>query len=275
MIRIVTFIYTLLWASFVYAASPIYVAASGGDDAPAINAAFITSGGSVQLGCEPYKQATLIIVPTNAKLSGQGRCTVIKKIANGDMLELGYGASITDLILDGDGSNYTGRGIVIRANHHYQTISKVHINSNDYPLHFESPDAGSNAIVENCFITRWPSLLSYSIKLPDDISGGNRTFRNVQSSGGAGIDNAGAYNTILDRVNMAYIAMNDNSRTFIVVNSRLGYAEWKGLGHWVGFNNYGVQNFITPTMRQGQFITGPMNQPFGRQDPPANANIVW
>ena len=257
--------------------APVYVPASGSDDAPAINAA-LASDGSVVLGAETYQIQTTIIVPQTAMLRGQARATKIVKAANIDMLDLGYGASIEDLSLDGDGANFTGRGVVIRAGQHYQRMVNVHVNSNGYCVDFEAPDAGTHAKIEDCFITRYPSLTSYSIKLPDSdsLSGGNRTLRDIRSSGGYGVDIAGAHNTAIDRCNMAMIRMDAGCKTLIVQNSRIGGpVEWRGSGLWVAFNNISNGSYITPQAYSSLFIMTHSNAPIGRQDPPANANTVW
>lgn len=269
-----------LLASFLsfpaLAGAPLYVPSSGGDDAPMINAALIANC-TVQLGSETYHQASIITIPQNCLLNGQGRSTKISKTANTDMIDLKYGASITNMVLDGDGDNFTGRGIVIRDGQHYQRIYNTHVNANGYAVEMEATDAGSHLEIENAFMSRYPNLSQYAIKLPDadSVTGGNRTIRNVRSSGGGGVDVAGAHNTMLDRVNMAYIHMGGTSITVQLINSRIGYAEWRGHSHWVTGNNVGVQNFITPDCHQSLFIWGPMNQTLGRQDPAANGNTVW
>jgi hypothetical protein len=256
---------------------PIYVPASGGDDAPAINAAFAANK-SVELGAENYKIASPIMVPQNGCLRGQCRATNITKIANTDMLDLAYGASISDFSLNGDGANFTGRGVVVRADQHYQRMVNVHVTSNGYCVHLEAFDAGGHMKIEDCFITRYPDLQAYSIKLPDgdSLAGGNRTLRDIRAGGGYGVDISGAHNTMIDRCNMALIRMNKECKTVLVQNSRLiGPIEWRGSLLWVSFNNISNGCYITPECLQSVFIAPMHSAPIGRQDPPANGNVVW
>lgn len=254
--------------------APIYVPSSGSDDAPAINAALISSG-SVVLGAELYTILTPIVMPIRSTMRGQGRATTVRKMANIDMVDFQEQASLYDMVLDGNGSTYTGRGVVIRASQNYQRIVNVHINSNGYCVECEATDSGSHLEIQDCFISRWPALSSYSIKLPDtDTSGGNRTIRNVRSSGGGGVDIAGAHNTAIERCNMAYIRMNPSCIAVQLTNSRFGYIEFRGHLHWVAFNNAGLRCFVTADCFQSLFIWSPINEPLGRQDPAENVNIV-
>jgi hypothetical protein len=257
--------------------APLYVPASGGDDAPAINAALL-SAKSVILGAETYQLASTLVVPTNATLRGQGRATQVTKLTDIDMIDLGYGASIEDFWLSGSVGGFTGRGVVVRAGQYYQRMVNVHVNSHGYCVDFEATDAGSHMTIDDCFITRSPSYTSYSIKMPasDSLAGGNRTLRNVRSSGGYGVDLAGAHNTSIDRCNMALIRMDAGCKTLLVQNSRIiGPVEWRGQGLWVAFNNISNGSYITPQCYQSLFIMTHSNTPIGRQDPPANANTVW
>lgn len=257
--------------------SPIYILPSGGDDSGAINAT-LAAGNPVVLVAGNYKISNTIVVPLRGSITGQGRATSIVKDANIDMIELGAQGYLRDFGLVGRGDVFTGRGIVVKADQHYQTICRVHIHTNGYCLDFEAPDAGSGITVEDCYITRWPNLQAYSIKLPnsDSVSGGNRTFRSIWASGGYGIDVSGAHNTLLDRCNMAAIRMNKEAKTLYVQNSRIVQSiEWRGNLIWAAFNNLANICYITPECFQSLFIMPVGHSGIGRQDPATNGNVIW
>lgn len=255
---------------------PVHVPASGGDDAPAINAA-LASAKSVLLGAEAYKIASPIIVPLNCRLVGQGRATTITKIANCDMLDIAGGAIIEDFRMHGNGDSYSGRGIVIREGQHYQRMINVHCDSRDYCVHFEDPDAGSHMKIEDCFISRYPDLQKFAIKLPDSdsVSGGNRIIRDVRFSGGYGVDLAGSNNTMLERINTAQIRMNPGLSTLQVMNSRIGgRVEFHGRHIWCAFNNIANGIWIHGDVYDSCFLVPVANNPITRTDQPSNGNFV-
>lgn len=248
---------------------------SGGDDGAAINAAFATTK-SVILDSGDYSITTKIVVPVQGVLRGQGRSTKIAKSANIDMVDLNDQGSLYDMILNGHGDVYTGRGVVFPSGTNYQRMVNTHVDSNGYCVEMVGQDTGSNCEIQDCFITRSPNLQAFSIKLPDlDVSGGNRTLRNIRASGGYGVDLGGAHNTALERCNMARIAMNANCITVQIQNCRLGYVEFRGRLHWVAFNNVALQSYVTADCYQSLFMWSPVSQPLGRQDPTSNGNIIW
>jgi hypothetical protein len=255
---------------------PAYIAASGGDDAPAINAA-LASAGSVELGTDTYRIASTVVVPQNSALRGQGWGTKIQKIANIDMMDMRYGATVEHVCINGDGANFSGRGIVVKADQHYQRLTSVSVSSRDYCVHFEATDAGGHMKIDDAFITR-SELTSFAIKLPDTdtTSGGNRIFRDIRCGGGYGIDLGGANNTMVDRINASQIQMNPSLRTLNLVNSRIGgTVQFHGRQIWMAFNNVSNGIWIHGDVYDSLFIASHSNNPITRTDPAGNGNKVW
>jgi hypothetical protein len=97
------------------------------DDTAAFTAALAAST-AVYVPPGTYKITSTLAVPANTSLIGAGRGTSkLVHAFNGDMMTLGNYANLSNLWLDGQGSTYTGQGVVINNGTGRQSITQCRI----------------------------------------------------------------------------------------------------------------------------------------------------
>ena len=171
------------------------------DDAAAIIKAITAHPGAVvQFGQGEFLiGSTLGTLPEGTTLRGLGRrASSIVKGFNGDIGTMDLDSQIEHLKLDGDGSNYTGRGIVITAGSSsgtgYQKIRNCAIvDMASYCVEWTTNSAGWGGGMYNCDVQRTGNT-GDCLKMPDTETNGNRELASVFAGSGPLIDFAGAAN---------------------------------------------------------------------------------
>lgn len=256
---------------------------SGGDDAPAINAA-LTAHCFVWLTPGTFDIAGEITVPANARLVGSGaKLTTLRKSADCDGVRLLMSAAASDLYIDG---NYkAGRGFVLPAGEHYQRLERVGAWTAGPCIHFDGNGAGSHAWVEHVSATR-SALTDYAIVLPDHdlangIGGGNRHIIHFNSHGGCGVDLNGAANTHVMFGNFVNVRMNAYAAGCRLLFNRIAGNTRNvllGWGHFIDGNfvsggwqlGTGCQTCTVIQVNQGGAVPPVLND--GSAGP---GNVVW
>jgi hypothetical protein len=178
------------------------------NDTAAIQAAITAlsaSGGIVYFPAGTYVISSLLTVPDASYISlqGTGYSSQIKKNFNGDMVSLGSRCQMHGLYLNGNGSTYTGRGVIITTGAPSNPPSARYIKdcfingTQSYGIEFVGAQSGYGSYVEGCQII--PIATSTpAIKLPNDnAQTGNRTFLNLWTGSNEICDLGSAENTII------------------------------------------------------------------------------
>lgn len=160
------------------------------------------AGGTVWFPAGTYKLGSgLGTIPDNVHLLGAGKAgTTLKKAFNGDIATLGLNCTASDLSVNGDGSNFTGRGFVITAGSSagtgYQKIRNVSIyDMASYCVEWTASAAGWAGGMFNCDVQRTGNT-GDCLKMPGTETNGNRMLIDVFAGSGPLVDFAGAANVI-------------------------------------------------------------------------------
>jgi hypothetical protein len=178
-----------------------YLAPSGGDDAPAIAAAFATHK-RVVLTAGTFMAGSTINVPDNKTLAGEGLGSILAKGANGAVVSLGRNARVVDLYIDGNSVNYTGVGITLPFTAEfegYQQILNCRVYyTQSYCVEYAAAMAGFGSKIADCDFAVSANTV-VCIKLPADGTNkhGNRSVLNCTAGSGPFIDISGAENTFI------------------------------------------------------------------------------
>lgn len=117
------------------------------DDGPAIQAACALAGTVVlpdPAGC--YAIKSTITLPANCRLLGWSRYTTKLQLqANVDMFNLGDGSQLANLFLDGNGANFTGRGVYFTNGNGRQILENVQVTGFVNPALEFWPNSGSQS----------------------------------------------------------------------------------------------------------------------------------
>lgn len=170
-----------------------YDVAMGADWTVAVQRAVASlgSGGVVEFNTPTVEyQITAPIVSSDATpiiFRGKGSSTVIKKMFNGDMFNLGKRSELRDIKLDGNGATYTGRGVIITTGGvdltSWRKIDKVEmVNMSGYPVEFTAAISGYGTVISNCYLGAVAGGTA-GVKMPAAEANGNRQMINVFTSG--------------------------------------------------------------------------------------------
>jgi hypothetical protein len=134
-------------------------------------------------------------------LKGRGPKSKLKKAFNGDMISLGTLSTMQDMNLDGDGGNYTGRGVIVTTGANDNVSWRRFLNCDmsemaSYCIEFTANTAGFKSQVEGGRYRTYNDAVA-AFKTPDTDTNGNRTFVGVDTAESALIDLAGGQNTAL------------------------------------------------------------------------------
>jgi hypothetical protein len=118
---------------------------------------------------------------------GKGSSTVIQKLFNGDMFNLGKKSELRDMKLDGNGASYTGRGVICTTGavdlvswRRFDNVEMV--NMKGYPIEFVGAYAGYGSVISRSYLGAVDGTTA-GVKLPDTEPNGNRQMINVYTSG--------------------------------------------------------------------------------------------
>lgn len=148
-----------------------------------------------------FSIASSLTVPNSTKGVtgyGHGKHSIIKKGFNGDMLTLGTRGVLLDIFFDGNGANFTGRGIVVSAGTNpdgYQYARGVHIwETASYCLEFTADGVGFGSLWIGCFF-KLNGNNTYCVKHPTDSGTGNRIFVGCEAPFDSLMDISNSVNT--------------------------------------------------------------------------------
>jgi hypothetical protein len=204
----------------------------------AINAA-MTISNSVYFPSGDYLISTELTCSTNLFGDGPLLSTIIKG-ANIDMIAAGEGCKFRDLSLDGQGSTYTGRGIVMSGTTGRQNATRVNITDmNGFCIDFTTTTCGSQSNWANMIIYRTlGTSIGYEAVHIEDASqtaAYPRSFNNIQTNGNKFIQAGGCNYLSINDSYIGNIEYSNNSRTVLVSNCRYGVNE--STSTMRGFNN--------------------------------------
>lgn len=161
------------------------------DDTAALQTAITAAAGKALYVPAGVYMHTLLTIPADTLIEGDGYATQFKKNADGVMMNLGARSELRSLYLAGNGASFTGTGVLIDSGSlddtSWRKLNNVTIRDTvSYCLEFSGATAGYSSQVSDCRFVPRPIAGSYSvyaIKLPSNggvtESGGNRMFNNV------------------------------------------------------------------------------------------------
>lgn len=121
---------------------------------------------------------------------GDGPATILKKNANGEIINLGKQCTLMNLALDGNGANYTGVNVLINTgaldNFSWRRIINVDsYESASYAIEFTGNRAGYASLIDDCRLVPRTSSYTAAIKMANNSgsteNNGNRMIRNCWS----------------------------------------------------------------------------------------------
>lgn len=164
----------------------------GGDDTAAILLAIskLPNGGTLRFPGSGVWGISAPLVTSDASpitFKGDGDCSVIKKLFNGDMVNLGKRSQIHDLVLDGNGANFTGRGVIMSTggvdHSSWRHLKRCNIiNMQGYPVEYTAAIAGYGSVIEHCTLESLNGALA-AVKYPAAETNGNRRQLSCNTSG--------------------------------------------------------------------------------------------
>jgi hypothetical protein len=186
----------------------------GVDDTLAVQAAMNT--GKYKLSMQ-YSIFAKLTAPANSRGIGPG---ILSKIGNFDMIELGSGAQIRDIALNGNGSTRTGRGIVITGGTDQRIINCDILGMDGYCVEYTASQAGLRSTISGGTYYR-NDLTAAAVKYPDSETNGDRRLVNVDCLGGVLADLAGSSTTIISNCDTTGLLFNANTKKAIVTGNRM------------------------------------------------------
>jgi hypothetical protein len=238
------------------------------DDAPAFGKALHANAGGTVLVPTPkvaYRINSTLQVPANTALTGENKRT--SKLILGadvDMMDLADGAQLYKLYLDGDGKNYTGRGLVINSGQGNQTVQNVRIiDFNATPVAFTANDAGSRAVFDD--VEAWQTAGTtgtgrYAFTIVDEFTPGAhpRKFTHIETAGYCSFSFGGANDLFISGSFLADLAFSPNTRAVQITATRIANQRVltvDGANHSIVGNDIAPQLVLAPTLSNS--VVGP------------------
>jgi hypothetical protein len=173
-----------------------------------------------------YKITRKLTIPQNTKLMGMNKTsTKIIKAFNGDFCDLGAGAALENLYIDGQGGTYTGKGVLITGTNSKQRINHCRlIEFDDNCIYFEK-DAGSgfeSIGLEAYRTSAGTGTGRYAVAVEDVLASGAipRKFSGFESGGTCSFSFGGASNFYIGDSFLGDLAYSTNSRAVFITGSR-------------------------------------------------------
>jgi hypothetical protein len=175
-----------------------------------------------------YKLTAELTIPTNTGMFGIGKhSTRLIHSYNGQMFNLGFGARMENLYLDGNGGSFTGRGCEMFAGNGKQTVRSCKIiDFADYCVDFTHEAAGAQSLWDDCEIAQ---LVGTSVGQEAVIIRGTvtslanaRTFIGIETQGKAFIDIGPCNNLFLTSCRMDGLKWSVDSKGVSIVGGRIG-----------------------------------------------------
>lgn len=188
-------------------ASPYAADPTGANDCTAaiqaaIDAATAAGGGTVYIPRGTYRLLSQLSTADNSKVSivGDGAGSILDKRFNGDVLSLGKECHAIRFYIAGNGSLFTGRGIVVSTGANDVTSWRrfrdlMVMDTASYCLEFTAPLAGFFSSAIGCQFRVYNST-TYAIKMPTAAeTNGNRDFIGCIAPSGGLCDLGGSQNS--------------------------------------------------------------------------------
>lgn len=160
------------------------------DDTAAFNAA-MAANTQVYVPAGNYKITSTLTIPANTSLKGASReSTKILHAFNGDLINFGANAMLSDLWLAGQGATYTGQGVVYVGTDGGQTIQNCKIVDFNAACLYFNENAGSQSSTINLITSQTnggTGTGNYAIVIKDTssvvVSAKPRKFVNIETNG--------------------------------------------------------------------------------------------
>jgi hypothetical protein len=198
------------------------------DDTAAFNNALATST-AIYIPPGTYKITSTLAVPNNTTLYGAGRGTTkLLHAFNGDMMSLGNYSGLHGLWLDGQGSTYSGQGVVINNGVGRQSITNCRItNFNAACLYFFA-QGGTQCSVFDLIASQTNGATgtgNFAIVIQDtgSVESGAfpRKFSHIETNGFCSFSFGSSNNTYVSNSFLADLFYSLNSRATLISNCRL------------------------------------------------------
>lgn len=225
-----------IWAGLPYALldKPPYSVTDGSDISSALTSALAAQSVVVLPATSTgYTMSSQVVVPANKTILGSGmRSTKITKAFNGDMFDMRDGARLSDLYLEGDGDNRSGKCIICTGTNGRQVGERLRLlNFRDSCIDFEVA-AGSQSSWHIIHANRWDiathaaaltgsGLYAFTISATQQLSAVPRTFTHIQTLGTPSFDFGGCNNVEVIGGFIADINYTADSRAVKLVGVRL------------------------------------------------------
>ena len=204
-----------------------------------------------------YKVVALISIPTNVTIRGDGWGTIIQKGYNGVICDIGEGASLQDLVLDGQGATYTGQICTLSTGNAHQHIRHVKaFNGADCSFFFQT-QAGSQSYFEDVLAYQYNAasgsgLYAICFSATNEAAAYPRTFVAVYSNGSPAFNFGGANDVLIYGGWFADLAYTTNTKGVQIVGARIGNQTTLTIQ---GSNNSIIGSDISPVMTIGSGST--------------------
>lgn len=225
------------WVSLSHGYADVKMFGAVGDCSTDDTASFVAAYGAAKKVLVPdpsscYKITSALTLPANTMLFGANkRTTKIQKFFNGDLLTLGDGAGFSHIYLEGDGDNYSGKGVVLSGTNGRQIIEHSRILNNRSAAIDIATSAGSQSSFHDIDMWRWDiathaiavtgsGLYAVVISPTQQLSAVPRKFSDIESGGSPAFDFGGSNDTYLSNAFVGDLLFNTESRGVHVVNTR-------------------------------------------------------
>ena len=233
------------------------------NDSTALANAAASGASRVIVPAGTYLNTATIAVPAGQVWEGTSRKdSKIKKGANGTMMTLAEGAGLLDLYLDGDGANFTGKGVLLSGTAGKQFAHRCTIlDFEDFCIEFETA-AGSQSCFIDCLIARYSGTTSDSFcavghAAAQQLTAKPRKFIGCETNGTYFIDFGGCNNTYVIGCFVGGFKFSDESRgVFINATRWANQATCTVRGHQVTIQGGDILPDLTLT-GSGPIILGP------------------
>ncbi|MDF2713188.1 MAG: hypothetical protein K0R28_113 [Paenibacillus sp.] len=223
------------------------------DDTGAFVQAFRTGAGRVVVPRGNYRITSTLTVPQSVILQGAGSLSRIVKGFNGDMIRMSSGSQIMQLTLDGEGTAYTGRGIVIDSGSSQKITDITIMDTSGYCIEYTAAGAGILSTIDKCNLGATDRMRVPAIKYPGSETNGDRRVTSVDCGGGLLADFAGCSTTLVTDCNTIGVLFRPASKKVSLVGNRIAGGTAKINVELYGLNHCVVGNIIaTPIyLRKG------------------------
>lgn len=168
-----------------------------------------------------------LTIPANTSLVGATPfSTQFSHEFNGDMFEMGEGASLINFNFPGNGDTYTGRCFVYSGTAGRQLINNVRAQGWEDPVQYYGATAGSQCVNQNVIYARRNALTGtgrFAVVIDPTPQAGAvpRKFIGLETDGQCAIDFGGCNNVFISSSTMADLQYTADSRAVHILGSRI------------------------------------------------------